>query len=590
MNKIKEYLSAAANSEKFWCCFIFAAAFAVFTPALSCRELLSDSAFYFLNVRSMESSLKNCFEPVLGLRTPLTGFSLYLDYLRGGEEHFVFHARLTNILLHCGAALIFFALLRQLRSNLPPVWAGVTALVFAIHPQRVESVAWIAERKDCLAMCLGLAALWFFFTAMKKNRISILSVLLLSLSMAAKPMWLFFFVPAGALVWIHLRTFSLKSFLKFLFPSAAVAAAALAVHAAAVSNAFQGTQGSKSSIPLLLKSEIICRNYGNYFLKTFFPADLMPLHPYYAPGGTERLTVLLPLLFLLLAFFLYKKHRSVCLYAVLPLGVCYIASLLPVAGVVRIGNADFADRYSYMPSLFLLTGAMCALALAAEKFSEVRRFLPAAVGAYGTVLAVLTAFYLPVWNGIQEMNECSLRPRIPNPSAAVAHAVDLYHKNEFDEMFKFLNTRLPECPYYSEACSRMIKIFKIAATGLAFFKCGRAEEGIRCLNIIYSIDGNGVIKHFPLQFLHEIFVVGAEYYLKQKQDPATAAAIYRGGAGILKHQSEQYEHYYNGLAALTIKEYDLAMVFFARCLALAPGEQGYVKKYEQARQLKAQEK
>ena len=593
MKKIKKLLSSAAASDKVWYCFIFAVTFAVFAPALTGKELLSDSVFYFLNMRTIGASLKNCFEPVLGLHTPLTGLSLYLNYLTGGEENFILHARLTNILLHCGSVLLFFTFLRQLRLGeklLPPAWAGVTALIFAIHPQRVESVVWIAERKDTLAMCLGLAALWFFLLAMKKNKVSILSVLFLILSIAAKPMWLFFFVPAAALVWYHFRSFDLKQFLKFLWPSMAVTAGTLAMHLTNVSNALQSTLEDKTALPLLLKFEIICFNYGNYFLKTFWPGELMPLYPFYSPEGVERLIALLPFVFLLLAFFLYKKCRPLFWYAALPLMVCYIASLLPVAGFVRVGNADFADRYSYMPSLFLLTGAMLTLAFCVEKFSAVQKLLPAAATAYVIVLVVLTCFYVPIWNDSQEMHEYSLRPCIPNPSAAIVHAVELYEQKEFDGMFKYLNTRIPERPHYTEATNHMIKLFKISATGLAFIKCGRTKEGIRCLNIIYSIKGNGVIRSFPLHFLHELFRVGANYYLKQKQDPATAAAIYNGGALIFQHQSLQHGFYYNGLAAMVLKDYDRAMACFAQCLVYSPGEPGYIKKYKEAEKLKEQKK
>ena len=165
MKKIQELLRTAAASDKFWAGVIFIALFAVFSPALACNALISDDLVYYLHARSLDTSLKNCFAPVLDLRTPLTALSLYLNYLTAGEENFVFHARLTNILLHCGSALLFFALLRRLHwqgKEIPPVWAGITALIFAIHPQRVESVVWIAERKDALAMCAGLGALLFF--------------------------------------------------------------------------------------------------------------------------------------------------------------------------------------------------------------------------------------------------------------------------------------------------------------------------------------------------------------------------------------------------------------------------------------------
>ena len=585
MKKIQELLRTAAASDKFWVGVIFIALFALFSPALACNALISDDLVYYLHARSLDSSLKNCFAPVLDLRTPLTALSLYLNYLTAGEENFVFHARLTNIFLHCGSALLFFALLRRLRwqgKEIPPVWAGITALIFAIHPQRVESVVWIAERKDVLAMCAGLGALLFFLLALKKEKISWLSPLLLILSLSAKPMWIFFPVSAAALIWSQYRTFSLKRYLKFLSPSLLIAAGTVFLYLVSISKALQKSMAFQNSVSASLKLEIICHNYGSYFLKTFIPGELSPLYPFYTPEGFARLAALIPLCVLLLCIVMYKKNPAFLKYGILPLICCYIASLLPVAGFIRIGNADFADRYSYAPSLFLLTGAMYVLLYLSEKFSLSSRLLLLAAGGYCVILLFRTSFYIPVWSDPERVTAHALRPQIPNSSIAISHAAGLYHKGKFDEMFQFLNSRLPERPHYSRSHNHMIRLFKISATGLALIRSGREAEGIRHLNIVYSIDGNGVIKNFPLSFLHEIFTVGASYYLKQKKAPETAAAIYKGGARIIKHYSVQYEHYYNGLAALTLKDHRKAAELFKLCLAFAPDSAEYRKKYEEA--------
>ena len=185
MQHLKLRLQTLLRTEIFWFAAIFGITFAAFSPALAFREFISDDTFYYLNMRAIALSLKNCFAPVLGLHTPLSGLSLYLDFLIGGENNFLFFAHLTNILLHAVSAMLFFLLLRNLKwgkTVLPPTWAGMTALIFALHPQRVESVVWLAERKDCLAMVLGLASLLFFIRSFRKNSISIVSPLLLLLS------------------------------------------------------------------------------------------------------------------------------------------------------------------------------------------------------------------------------------------------------------------------------------------------------------------------------------------------------------------------------------------------------------------------
>lgn len=588
MEKLKLLYERLTASDKFWAAALLIITFAVFAPSLTGNILVSDDTVYFSNVRNISSSLKYCFVPVLGLNTPLTGFSLYLDYLIGGEEYFIFHARLTNILLHCCSALLVFILLRQLCRSakaIPPACAAAAALVFAIHPQRVESVVWISERKDCLAMSLGLAALLLFFLALRKNKISIFSPILLVLSLCAKPMWIFFLVPATALIWNHLRFFSFKTYLKFLFPSLFIAAGTAGIHLISISGAVQNTWSQKDSVSLFLKLEIICHNYGNYFLKTFIPGELFPLYPFYAPEGIQRLIALIPLCLLFFCFYMYKKHRSVFLHGILPVLVCYIVSLLPVVGFIKIGNADFADRYSYMPSLFLWTGTMFAVWAFSEKVSFKKMLIPA-VCAYIIFLLVQTSFYIPVWNDHTKMTNLLLRPQLPNTSAAVVHAVNLYDARNFDEMFKFINARLSERPHYSPSHNHMIRLFKISATGLALIKCGRIEEGMRHLNIIYSISGNGVIRNFPISFLQDLFSTGAEYYLKQQKNPEAAAAIYKGGAVILRQYSREHEHYYNAAAALILKDYDRAARLLLQCLAMNPSEKKYLTIYDHAEKMK----
>ena len=114
---------------------------------------------------SVKNSFKNIFAPTLALVTPLTSLSLHLDFLLWGLDRFVQGAKLVNILLHAVSMVLFFFVIRQIRwkgIGLTPAWAGMTVLIFALHPQRVESVAWIAERKDCLAMALGLGAFLLF--------------------------------------------------------------------------------------------------------------------------------------------------------------------------------------------------------------------------------------------------------------------------------------------------------------------------------------------------------------------------------------------------------------------------------------------
>src|ERR1035438_9437413 len=117
---------------------------------------------------------------------PLTRLSHMLDYqmfgLRSGWHH------LTNVLLHALAVLLLFAFLnRSTGRRWPSAWV---ALIFALHPLHVESVAWVAERKDSLSAFFGLLALWSYVRYVERPapRRYLLVVLAFGLGLMAKPM------------------------------------------------------------------------------------------------------------------------------------------------------------------------------------------------------------------------------------------------------------------------------------------------------------------------------------------------------------------------------------------------------------------
>ena len=110
---------------------------------------------------SPPSLLRLFTQPYMTVYQPLTVLSLAFQYRLSGMDPFFFH--LGNLLLHCANVLLAFELSRRL--GLSIVWACATAVLFAVHPGRVESVAWITERKDVLCaffwfLCL-LAYSWY---------------------------------------------------------------------------------------------------------------------------------------------------------------------------------------------------------------------------------------------------------------------------------------------------------------------------------------------------------------------------------------------------------------------------------------------
>ena len=159
----------------------------VFLPSINYDFLIAwDDAHYIKDTlfKITLTNMRHWLTAVtLGLYTPVSSYSLMIDYNLFGCNSTGYH--LHNLLLHCGSVLFFIAIMRQLKIS--PIIASGIALLWAINPQRVPSVVWIAERKDVLVVFFALASFYTFMRACKKQKFSFASPLLLVLSLGAKP-------------------------------------------------------------------------------------------------------------------------------------------------------------------------------------------------------------------------------------------------------------------------------------------------------------------------------------------------------------------------------------------------------------------
>src|SRR5438876_8631429 len=155
--------------------------FAAFLPVLHNQFVNWDDADNFLDnphYRGLGwTQLRWMWTTHLGHYIPLTWMTLGLDYLLWGMKPVGYH--LTSLLLHAANAVVFFFVVRRLLTRALPspaerghalaVSAGVAALVFAIHPLRVESVAWVTERRDVLSGLLYLLTILMYLWACERE-------------------------------------------------------------------------------------------------------------------------------------------------------------------------------------------------------------------------------------------------------------------------------------------------------------------------------------------------------------------------------------------------------------------------------------
>src|SRR5437667_3827405 len=337
---------------------------------------------------------------------PLTTISHILDCQVYGLQPWGHH--LTNILLHAAAAILLFLALRELTGNL---WPSVfVAAVFAVHPLRVESVAWVSERKDVLSGVFFVLILWAYARYARGNAPSsfwyITVVVFFAFGLMCKPtlvtvpfvLLLLDYWPLGRTQqpWSRARgiresqprqrrdtwTWLVIEKLPLFVLSAASCVATLLAQQEALDASLKPPLGERVGNALV--------SYAMYLGQMIWPAHLAVLYPY-PEVNLKVLQVVLALLLLLIisaAVFVWRKKYPFLLTGWL----WYLGMLVPMIGIVQVGSQVRADRYTYLPQigLYLLVawGAM-------ELFHRWRRSREVlAITAVLIIMALTTRSYL----------------------------------------------------------------------------------------------------------------------------------------------------------------------------------------------------
>jgi protein O-mannosyl-transferase len=321
---------------------------------------------------------------------PLTWISHMVDVslfgLTPGGPHVV------NALLHAASAVLAFLALAKLTGT---TWrAAFAAALFAIHPLRVESVAWIAERKDVLSAFFALAALWVWPGWVREGRARSYwgAVALCAASLMAKPTLVTFPFLLLLLDFWPLRRLDSAAALWPLArektPFFTLAAASCAVTLFAQTKAMQPA-------PLLLRLENADLAYAEYLRRFFLPTDLAVMYPFReSPDTLLAVACALGLLALTAVAFVQARRRPWLLVGWL----WFIGLLVPMLGIVRVGAQAFADRYTYLPSVGLSLVVAFACGEVVQRVPTARAALVAAAALALAACTILTRAQVPTWH------------------------------------------------------------------------------------------------------------------------------------------------------------------------------------------------
>ena len=352
----------------------------------------------------------------MGHWIPVTWLTFSLDHALWGMDAFGYH--LTNILLHAANAALFYLLaLRLLRLGSPASRAGaiglgaiVAALFFAVHPLRVESVAWVTERRDVLSALFYLLTVLAYLRACAVHGPPRRRWLLASLGAYALGLLSKSLIMSLPFVLLVLDVYPLRRargnwrrvlLEKLPYLLLAIAAAVISV---LVVIAKVGLT-SPSAYPPPARAAMALYGLAFYLGKTLAPVLLSPMYELPARVEPTSLRFLAPALVAVgLTVGLLLARRS--WPAALAVWLVYGLTLAPVSGIVHNGPQLVADRYSYLSCLgmALLVGAGIAAAVSSSTIARpVRAGVVLAGFAWIVGLTVLTFQQLPVWRDADEI-------------------------------------------------------------------------------------------------------------------------------------------------------------------------------------------
>src|SRR6266581_957192 len=369
---------------------------------------------------------------------PLTLVSHMIDCqlydLKAGGHHF------TNVLLHTIAAVLLFFWLRNITGRF---WcsAFVTAL-FAIHPLRVESVAWIAERKDVLSAVfffLTLGAYVRYTCARSIGRYLTMSILF-ACGLMSKPMLVT--TPVVLLLldyWPLKRIADGKSFRRMiveklplfaLSAAASIVALALQVH----------SPSSVGQLPFGWRLENALVTYVTYIWQLFWPAKLAVFYPH----PDDRFAfwqVALAAAFLITVtwvVFALRRNRPYLLVGWL----WYLIMLLPVIGIVEVGLQGHADRYTYLPHVGLYI-ALTWLAADVVRSLPRRKEILAALGTALVIILTACAWkQTTYWRNSDTLWARALAVTADNDVALTNLGTSLMERGQLDQALSYFQRAL----------------------------------------------------------------------------------------------------------------------------------------------------
>ncbi|HVJ66657.1 MAG TPA: glycosyltransferase family 39 protein [Caulifigura sp.] len=480
---------------------------------------------------------------------PLTWLSLQLDFEINGKNPFGFH--LTNLLLHSLTTSLLYLALLNLTGQ--PIASALAALLFGIHPLHVESVAWITERKDTLSTFFLVAALLSYARAAAQGRPWSRSIvtLLFAMSLLSKSMGVTFPLLLILLdVWplrrepqagpTRLFKLTLEKWPLFLLSLGSGVMTIVAQSSGGAVRAFRHS-GLAERLANALHS------YTVYLRQMVWPRDLVVLTPFerrslLSPAVLAATAVLVVITLLAIRLRIRRPH-------LLTGWLWYLGTLLPVIGILSVGEHDHANRYTYFPLVGLFLALGCELEQAWRRWSAAGRTVLVCAGCVLLGALILqTRAQCAVWKNGETLWLHALERTRPTTTAVFGLAS--YYRN----------TRNPH-----EAARLFEKVLILDPTH------GQARANLAWSRLLIG-DLEGADRQFALVLPrtpaseHEAYQLGLE--ATASNQPGLAAAYFTHV--LVRQPANAGAHLYLGMELLKYDQPVAALRHFEEARRLSP--------------------
>jgi Flp pilus assembly protein TadD len=478
---------------------------------------------------------------------PLTWLSHMLDVQMYGMNPAGHHV--TNLVLHVANTLLLFWVLLLLTGGL---WrSALVAALFGLHPLHVESVAWIAERKDVLGAFFWMLTTLAYIRYTKSPRFSRYApvAVLFALGLMSKPMLVTLPFTLLLLDYWPLRRLGYdtgKSRSKWLPVYEKIPLFLLSAASSVVTYIVQQRTGAvvtAEDLPTGIRAANALVAYVSYIAKMLWPAKLAIFYPYPAHNLPAWKVAGAAVLLALITAMAFRAARSRPYLAV---GwFWYLGTLVPVIGLVQVGMQAMADRYTYIP----LIGLFIAIAWSIPERPPWSIRIAAATAIAVLLLAALTSTETGYWRDDVTIFNHAIASTESNYVAHNNLGIALSRQDRLNEAIAHYRAALMLKPDYSLAH------FNLAA---ALSREQKAGEAIAEVNLGLKTEPDDASAHMLLGML----LAGENRF-------AEAETQYRKSLEIRPDHADTLNSL--GVALANQSRFDEAIVHYSRAIVLQPG-------------------